>query len=356
MSPVVIAQRARILLAYAAGKSVSAIARQERVTRPTVELCLDKALAGGIAVALNDLPRPGHPTSITEEAKAWVIQLACTKPTAHGYAAEMWTFALLVTHIRAQAMTAGHPCLKKISKSTVHTILQTHPIQPHKINYYLERRDPDFDVKMAQVLLIYRQVADDLAQEATDPDLAATRRHAALSYDEKPGVQAIGNTAPDLLPVPGQHATLSRDHEYKRHGTVSLLAGIDLHDGHVFGIVRDRHRSREFIEFLTMVNEHYPHDWLIRIVLDNHSAHISKETMHWLKEHPQRFEFVHTPKHASWLNLIEIFFSKMTRSCLRGMRVSSKAELKRRIELYLDEVNASPVVFHWHYKIDEVLV
>lgn len=355
-APLVQVQRARILLAYAAGCSVSAIARQEHVTRPTIERCLEKALAGGIVLALADLPRPGHPVSITDDAKAWVVQLACTKPTAHGYAAEMWTFSQLAHHVRSHADAAGYRCLHQASKSTIHTILQEHPIHPNRMTYYLERRDPEFETKMAQVLVVYREVQFENAREAATPDLIATRKHADLSYDEKPGIQAISNTAPDRLPVPGHQAAIARDYEYKRHGTLSFLAGIDLHDGHVIGLVREKHRSREFIEFLTAVDEYYPDEWQLRIILDNHSAHVSKETMQWLKGHPGRFTFVFTPKHASWLNLIEIFFSKMARSFLRGIRVTSKAELKRRIELYLEEMNASPIVFQWRYKIDENLV
>jgi transposase len=177
-----------------------------------------------------------------------------------------------------------------------------------------------------------------------------------VSYDEKPGIQAIENVAPDLPPKPGEYRTVARDYEYRRHGTVSLLAGIDLHDGNVLGLVRDRHRSLEFTEFLSLLDSHYKPDWKVRVLLDNHTAHISKETMAWLKKHSGRFEFVFTPKHGSWLNLVEMFFSKMARSFLRHIRVKSKDELKKRIEQYLVEVNADPVVFRWKYKLDEVTV
>ena len=173
-----------------------------------------------------------------------------------------------------------------------------------------------------------------------------------LSYDEKPGIQAIGNTAPDLPPVPGRHARLGRDPEYQRYGTVSLLAGIDLLKGEVLGLVRDRHRSTEFIEFLQLADRHYPPGLRIRVVLDNHSAHISKQTRAYLAGVPNRFEFIFTPKHGSWLNLIESFFGKLARTLLRGIRVSSKAELKARIELYLKEVNEEPVVFRWKYELE----
>ena len=159
-----------------------------------------------------------------------------------------------------------------------------------------------------------------------------------------------------MAPVPGTHPAWGRDQEYKRHGTLSLPAGIDLYDGHLLSIVRERHRSKEFIEFLSEADEYYRSDWKIRIILDNHSIHVSKETMGWLKEKPNRFEFVYTPKPGSWLNLIEVFFSKMTRAFLRTLRVASREELRQRILQYLDEVNASPVVFTWTYKLDEITV
>jgi transposase len=175
-----------------------------------------------------------------------------------------------------------------------------------------------------------------------------------LSYDENPGMQAIANTAPDLPPVPGRHASWGRDHEYERHGTLSLLAGIDLLSGEVLGLVRERHRSAEFIEFLQLADRHYPAGHRIRIVMDNHSAHISKETRTYLAGMPNRFEFIFTPTHGSWLNLIESFFGKMAKTLLRGIRVNSKAELQARIELYLKEVNEEPVVFKWKYKLEEL--
>ncbi|MFC1851223.1 IS630 family transposase [candidate division CSSED10-310 bacterium] len=159
-----------------------------------------------------------------------------------------------------------------------------------------------------------------------------------ICYDEKPGIQAIGTTGQDRLAVPGKYPSLSRDHEYIRHGTVSLLSGIDLHTGYVHGLIRDKHRSTEFIEFLEKIDMAYPQDWKIRLILDNHAIHTSKQTMAWLKEKPNRFDFIFTPKHGSWLNLIETFYSKMARSflrhiktCLSCVNVSSCVSPGRRI-------------------------
>lgn len=342
-------KRARILLAYSRGSTVSAIARQEQTDRPVVERCVDKALSGGIMTALRDLARSGRPAKISDEDKAWVIHLACNKPADYGYAAERWTISQLARHIRDHAVESGYPALSRLGKSGLHKILSQAELKPHKTSYYLEKRDAEFEAKMAQVLVVYKQIQH--ARQAGGP-----QKHTVLSFDEKPGIQALENLAVDLAPVPGKHPTWSRDHQYRRHGTLSLLAGIDLYDGHVLGLVRERHRSKEFIEFLSTADTYYPSDWRIRIVLDNHSSHISKETMQWLKGKPNRFEIIYTPKHGSWLNLVEIFFSKMTRSFLRSLRVKSKEELAQRIDKYLAEVNADPVEFTWKYRMDEVTV
>ena len=200
---------------------------------------------------------------------------------------------------------------------------------------------------MAEVLCVYREVAVLKTAEASDTKVAI------ISYDEKPGIQAISNTAPDLPPKPGKHATFARDHEYKRHGTLSLLAGIDLLTGKVHACIENRHRSREFVGFLKRLDEAYPADTAIKLVLDNHSAHNSKETRAWLATQPEgRFTFVFTPKHGSWLNLVEGFFSKMARSMLRHIRVASKDELKARILAYLEDLNREPVIHTWTYQID----
>ena len=335
-------QRAQMLLRYAQGQTVSAISQALHTNRPRVERCVSKALELGV----RDLPGRGRRRSITDEDKTWVVDLACQKPKDLGYAQELWTTRLLARHVRTHCGEAGHPQLRKLGRGTVSKILSAHPVKPHKIQYYLERRDPEFKARMTEVLHVYRDVA--LWRTSGLPAQVV----GVLSYDEKPGIQAIGNTAPDLPPVPGRHARLGRDPEYQRYGTVSLLAGIDLLKGEVLGLVRDRHRSTEFIEFLQLADRHYPPGLRIRVVLDNHSAHSSKQTRAYLAGVPNRFEFIFTPKHGSWLNLIESFFGKLARTLLRGIRVSSKAELKARIELYLKEVNEEPVVFRWKYELE----
>ena len=343
-------RRAQMVLLAADGVGVSEIARRVNVSRPAVDRCLSKVVQLGPREGLKDLPRSGRPGTITDEAKAWLVSVACLKPKDIGYSFELWTLDLLSKHVIAHCEAAGHPCLKRAGRGTIQRLLSAEELKPHRISYYLERRDPDFDVKMAQVLLIYQQVALAQARGQDPKELVAY-----LSYDEKPGIQAIENLAPDLPPVPGEHPCVSRDHQYRRHGTVTLMAGIDLLTGRVHAMAQDRHRSREFVAFLSMLDRAYPADFKLRVVLDNHSAHVSKETRAYLDTKPNRFEFIFTPTHGSWLNLIEMFFAKMTRTMLRGIRVASKQELKDRLLQFIREVNQAPVPFRWHYGIEPVV-
>jgi transposase len=344
-------ERARILLAYREDPSFYAVGRALGLHHQTIQRCVERAVVEGAMAALDDHPRPGRERTITPEARAWLVSLACRKAKDLGYPHELWTTRLLARHAREHGPVEGHACLADLAQGTVCKILDHDEVKPHKVRYYLEQRDPDFADKMAEVLCVYRQV-----QILKQAGIAKTNRRdavAIISYDEKPGIQAIATTAPDLPPEPGAHPSFAREHEYKRHGTVSLLAGIDLVTGKVHALVKDRHRSREFIEFLKLLDAAYPTHTAIKVILDNHSAHISKETTAWLAAQPaHRFEFTFTPTHGSWLNLIEGFFSKLARSVLRHIRVASKQELKDRIMAAMDFFNQEPVVHTWTYKLD----
>ena len=342
-APIREVQRANILLRYSEDIPVTDIEKMVQVSRPTIYKWIEKALAMGTDEGLKDkYHRPKEPV-ITPEAKAWVINLACKKPTDFGYAAEMWTRSALADHVKKYAPEAGYNCLKKAAKATIQRILDEHPIRPHKMAYYLERRDPDFEQKMADILCVYKEInlQNETSAPSEDPSIIT------VSVDEKPGVQAIKNIAPDIMPDPEKQSRVMRDYEYKRMGTLSILAALDLHDGHVLAQVHDRHRSSEFISLLKEMDAYYPAESTIRIILDNHSAHISKETMKYLSSRPGRFLYVHTPKHGSWLNLVETLFGKMARTFLKHIRVNSKQELKERILLGIKEINDSPVVHKW---------
>jgi transposase len=339
-------ERAKVILSFYYGKTISAISRELNIDRPKVERTVNKALAIGTLASLNDLYRSGKPNEITDDAKAWLVSIACQKPKDLGYQNELWTMALLSEYLRNNCLQQGHPSLINIARGTVSKILAANNIQPHKVKYYVERRDPLFDEKMAEVLHVYKEV--ELMRDKED------NYFAYVSYDEKPGIQAIANTSPDLMPLSGKHPAISRDYEYKRLGTLSLLAGIDLLTGHVTAIITDKHRSVEFIDFLKHLDNDHSDKQKIKIILDNHSAHISKETQKFLASRPNRFEFVFTPKHGSWLNIIESFFGKLARTVLKSIRVESKQELINRIIEHINWLNESPVLFKWTYKMDQV--
>src|SRR6185436_17824654 len=265
--------RAAMLLGYREKPSFFAVGRRLGVHHQTVQRCVERALAYGALAARDDRPRPGKEPTITPEAKAWLVSLACDKAKEHGYPHELWTTRLLARHARERGPAAGHECLAHLVQGTLCKILGQEDIKPHKVRYYLERRDAEFEQKMAQVLCVYREVQ--VLKKASAKGKRRGKPVTIVSCDEKPGIQAIATTAPDLPPKPGVHATFARDHEYKRHGTLSLLAGIDLLTGKVHALVEDRHRSREFIELLRRIDAAYPPNTAIKLILDNHSAHIS---------------------------------------------------------------------------------
>ena len=226
-----IVDRAKILLYKSEGMTFSDIAEKLAVSSSTVRLCISKYYEGGVENALFDTRRPGRPSEITDDAKAWMLNIACQRPVELGYAQELWTLNSLHKHIQKHAEEAG-----------------------------------------------------------------------------------------EAIPL-----------------------------------VSETHKSSDFIEFLKIPDKKYPLQDTIRIIPDNHSAHTSKETQRFLNTMPKgRFKFVFTPKHGSWLNMIESFFSKMTKQMLRGIRVNTKQELKERIYQYFEEVNCEPVVYHWKYKMDEI--
>jgi transposase len=337
-------QRAQILWRYHTGETVSQIACALKMTRKSVLKWIDKTLQIGAKVGMQDTPHKPREAVITDDAKAWVVHLACCKPKEFAYAAELWTRSALARHVRKHAVQAGYPALAKAAKATVQRILDAQSLRPHKVTYYLERRDPHFLSKMKDVLLVYQEVAlqNEAVQNGALQPIVIT-----VSVDEKPGVQALGNTAQDLPPVAGQYPTVGRDHGYIRYGTWSILGALDLHDGHVTARVEERHRSVEFIALLQDLDAHYPKECTIRLVLDNHSSHLSKETRAYLATRPNRFKYVLTPTHGSWLNIVETLFGKMTRTFLRQIRVQSKNELKERILLGIAEINEMPVVHRW---------
>lgn len=349
-----VVDRARILLWKSEARTDQAIADGLGIAVNTVRRCVDRYLESGINLALFDDERSGRPAEITDDAKSWIISVACQKPCDIGYAAELWTLNALHKHIQEHAEEAGYPRLKTVTKPWLQKYLKKMDIKPFKIKYYLERKDPEFENKMHNVLVVYKQVEMQFDDNGDIIIPESGHLTHTISYDEKPGIQATANKYADHSPTE-EHGFVRRDYEYIRLGTLSLLAGIDLLTGEAIPFISESHKSADFIEFLKILDKKYPEGDTIRLILDNHSAHTSKETKRFLSTLPEsRFEFVFTPTHSSWLNMIESFFSKMTKQMLKGIRVNSKEELADRIYRYFDEINAEPIVYHWTYKMDEI--
>ncbi len=307
------------------------------MNRKSVMLCINKYLEGGVENALFDAPGRGRNAEITDDEKAWIINIACQKPVNLGYSAEVWTRALLTKHINKFAEEAGHTRLSTISQSVIRTILEEADIKPNKITYYCENRDPDFDQKMHNVLLVYKQLSLQFDEKGQlIPFKEDEQVVHVLSYDENP----------EFRQLPKQK-TSCRMKITRRSAVIMNINVLELfhcllnrltNRGALIPLVKDKHSSKEYIEFLKI----------------NLKVHSSEETRKYLATKPGRFEFVFTPKHGSWLNLVEGFFSKLTRQMLKGIRVKTKDELVQRIYRYFDEVNEQPVVYHWKYKLEEI--
>ena len=280
-----VVSRARILLLKADGDSVDTIAEKVDLNRNSVLLCLKKYNVGGIENAIYDAPGRGRNAEITDEEKSWIISIACQKPVELGYSAETWTYSRLTKHINSTAESAGYTRLSTITKTSVKNILDAAEIKPFRIQYYCENRDPEFEAKMHQVLVVYKQV-ELLFDENGELFIPAGEQDIhTVSYDEKPGIQATATTSPDLK-ANREIGTIKRDYEYKRLGTVSLLAAIDLLTGEAIPLVRDTHNSDDFIDFLKILNERYPEGDTIQVILDNHSVHTSKKVKQFLSTIP----------------------------------------------------------------------
>ena len=235
--------RARILLLKADGESVDAISDKVGLNRNSVLLCLKKYTQGGIENAIHDAPGRGRNAEITDDEKAWIINTACQRPGDFGYSAETWTYAKLTEHINKTAESAGFTRLSTLTKTSIKNILDAAEIKPFRIQYYCEKRDPDFESKMHEVLLVYKQIEmlfDDNGElfiPAAEHDIHT------YSYDEKLGIQAISTTGKDLNPTTAC-GTVKRDYEYKRLGTVSLLAAIDLLTGEAVSFFCGKNKSK----------------------------------------------------------------------------------------------------------------
>lgn len=334
--------RARVLLRYTRGEPIKAIARHEGVSRPTVQLCIDKALSGGIETAIQDLARPGRPRSITPEGRAWVMHLACSRPMDHGYQAEIWTLSQLTTHIKKHALQAGHGCLEHASKYMIRRIIKESPQSPHNVAYYFDKESLEASNETASVLFVSKEV-----QLFRSPLLTPSAAHSEgkNGNSSRKAIQPFELTA-DLAPELRSHPLWFRDHEQQPVGEITLMVGIDLLDGRIVALVHNKSRNHGIGDFLKTMDSFYPSTWRIRIVPGSAAAALSRNNMKVFRNYPNRFELDESRSEGLWLSLLEVFFTRMITSFLRSLRVGSKAELIHHLNQYLDEINLLTVVEH----------
>jgi hypothetical protein len=314
-------QRARIILHSADRLPVLEVARRAEVSRPAVWRWQRHYAEGGVKRLLREGSRkPGKPP-VPLPVVAKVVALTCSEPPGE------------VTHWtgRAMAQAVG------LSLRTVQRIWEAHHLQPHRLRTFKRSKDPAFAEKVEDIVGLYMH-----------PPAHAV----VLSIDEKSQIQALDRTQPGLPPKPGKAGTWT--HDYKRHGTTTLFAALNVLDGAVLGRCMQKHTHQEFIRFLNAVERQLPTGRLVHVILDNYGTHKHPKVRAWLARHPL-WNFHFTPTSGSWLNAVENFFSVLTRRRLSRGVFKSVVDLQAAINRYLDEHNSDPKPFVWTKPAKDIL-
>ena len=320
-TPQQVALRCRIIEATAAGQSEAAIATAMRVNRKTVRLWRERFLAQGLAGLWEIAPGRGRkPTYTAEQVKAVIDTTLQTKPKGS-------------THWSCRLMAAR----QGMSKSTVSTLWRSHNLKPHRTKNFKLSRDPRFVEKLTDVVGLY----------LNPPDKAIV-----LCVDQKSQIQALNRTQPGLPLKKGRCGTMT--HDYKRHGTTTLFAALDVLQGKVIGDCYKRHRHQEFLKFLRRIDRTFPGDTPLHLVIDNYGTHSTPEVKKWLKAH-RRFVVHYVPTSCSWLNLIERWFAELTNKRVRRDSFFSVDELEAAIHEFLAAWNEEPKPFIWTATVEAIL-
>jgi len=313
--------RARIILAAAERLSVAEAARRAGVSRPAVWRWQRRFAEAGVDGLLRDAARGPGKAPVPADVVQRLIALTCAEPPGE---ATHWTG-------RAMAKVMG------VSLRTVQRVWQAHKLQPHRLRTFKRSNDPDFIAKLEDIVGLY---------------LAPPKHALVLSIDEKSQIQALDRSQPGLPLKPGKAGSMT--HDYKRHGTTTLFAALNVLDGAVLGRCMQRHRHQEFIRFLNTIERAVPAGKVIHAILDNYAAHKQPNVLRWLDRHP-RWTFHFTPTSGSWLNAVETFFSALTRRRLRRGSFHSIVDLQAAINRYIAEHNHDPKPFTWTKPADQIL-
>jgi transposase/DNA-binding CsgD family transcriptional regulator len=315
------ALRARIILLGADGMPNVQIAERLRVSRPTVILQRQRFGQLGVKALLKDASRRPGRAPVAEELVQKIVDATRTTPPV---GATQWT-------ARSMAKWAG------TSRMVVHRIWKRHGLQPHRVETFKMSTDPHLVAKVRDVVGLYLDPPD---------------RALVFSVDEKTSIQALDRTQPGLPIKPGRCAT--KTHDYKRHGTTTLYAALNVLDGKVIGHCVPRCCAKEFIKFLAKIHRATPADLDLHVIVDNSSTHKTQEVQTWLRRH-RRFHLHFTPTSGSWLNLVESWFAILTKQRIRRGVFHSVPELIAAIDDYLRLYNATPTQFAWTKDADEIL-
>jgi transposase len=320
-TPQKVVWRARIVLLASDGLTATAIAAGVGKSVLTVRRWRKRYLAAGVDGLLKDATRPSRVKPLSPEKIKRVVHMTLHEKPPN---ATHWS-------LRSMAKAAG------ISYSSVQRIWRAHGLKPHLIETFKVSRDKNFAAKVQDVVGLY----------LNPPDKALV-----LCVDEKSQIQALDRTQPGLPMKKGRAGTMT--HDYKRNGTTTLFAALNMLDGKVIGACLPRHRGREFLRFLRLIDQQTPADLDLHMVLDNYATHKTPAVKRWLKRHP-RFHLHFTPTSSSWLNMVERFFAEITRNRIRRGVFKSVAELKAAITDYLEKHNADPKPFVWTKSAGEIL-
>jgi len=315
-------ERAQIVLASADGHGGDAICAMLGVSRPTVSRWLDRYDAEGAVGLAVDRPRSGRPKAITPAREAAIVD--ATLHTAPPDGGTHWSTRVMAAQV-------------DVHQTTVARIWRAHGLKPHLVETFKVSTDPDFVAKLRDVVGLY-----------VDPP----KRAVVFSVDEKSQIQALNRTQPGLPLKKGRAGT--HTHDYERHGTTTLFAALDVATGHIEHACLPRHRRDEFLRFMTQVERRVPKGLSVHVILDNYATHKTAEVESWLRRHP-RVHFHFTPTSASWLNLVERFFSELTTRQLRRLAVTSVRELEHAIQQYIAHRNADPKPFTWTASVRSIL-
>ncbi len=303
------------------GLSQEAIAEHLGTSRVTVGLWLKRYQNGGISALLKDASRSGRIPQLTEEKEKEIIEATLRSVPSEA------------THWSVRTMAEA----QKVSRMAVHRVWKKYNIKPHLIKTFKISNDPQFVEKVRDIVGLYLNPPD---------------RAFVLSVDEKSQIQALDRTQPGLPIKKGHAGTMT--HDYKRHGTTTLFAALNILDGTVISACMQKHRQDEFLKFLRKIDNETPQDLDLHLIVDNYSAHKTARVQKWLKRHP-RFTMHFTPTSSSWLNMVERFFSELTTKRVRRGIFRSVKELEKVIRDFIAKHNENPKIFTWTKDADTIL-